>query len=356
MEVFGLAFLDCICCGFGAVILLYVMTTREDGLTIRGAVSEARAETSRIAERLEDGQRMLAQLRNSLEDERRLLADLATEERQLRSLLDRDRAELSNQQTVSQAEIENLNALKSDQEAVKEQISQLAQSQNQTDGGNINARQGTERRHYVTGLRVDGQRAVILLDCSGSTVADDLATYRQFYAQQPLSDRLRAPKRVRMLDALDWLIATSESTQIQVILYNDQARFALPGSAGQWIERQDRQSIEALSELAWQHLPQGGADLAAAVALAKTLSPRPDNVYLLTDALPTRTHGSGPTSPAAPNPAPFVAAFQLLAQERQSLHVILFPFTDDPLATPTYWNATARLNGSFFAPAPDWPN
>ena len=33
IEVFSLSFLDCICCGFGAVILFYVIISARSGIT-----------------------------------------------------------------------------------------------------------------------------------------------------------------------------------------------------------------------------------------------------------------------------------------------------------------------------------
>jgi len=356
IEVFGLAFLDCICCGFGAVILLYVMTTQEDALTVKGSVSEAKAETSRIAERLEESKEKLAELRNSIEDEEVKLAEIESEERQLLSQMDQDTAELSDLKNLSSAELENANELKSDLEAVKQEIAQLKQRQEATDGGNINDRQGDERRHYVTGLRVDGQRSVILFDCSLSTTAPDLVTYQRYYGDpnQPKAERLTAPKRVRMLDALDWLVATSESPLIQVIFYNEEAQFGDPATAGDWIEKKDAQKLQDISDNAWELIPEGGADMTKAVELALQLDPRPDNIYVITDSVPTLSKGRGPTEPSYLNTRYFAEAVR--AAGNTPLHFILFPLGGDSVSSFAFWQAARMYDGSFFCPAPDWPN
>ena len=42
-EVFSLAFLDCICCGFGAVILVFILTVAQKKDVDRAEVDAARA-------------------------------------------------------------------------------------------------------------------------------------------------------------------------------------------------------------------------------------------------------------------------------------------------------------------------
>src|SRR5256885_1954113 len=42
-EVFSLAFLDCICCGFGAVILVFIMTISQKTMVDKSEVDAARA-------------------------------------------------------------------------------------------------------------------------------------------------------------------------------------------------------------------------------------------------------------------------------------------------------------------------
>lgn len=356
MEVFGLSFLDCICCGFGGVILLYVMTTMEDGETREGVVSPARAEVTRIEQRLEDGERMLAEIRNSLEDEKTKLAEIESETKQLDARMKQDQAELSDKRNVSEAKLEHANKLQSDIDAVKQQISDLKKRQSENAGGNLTEKKGDERRHYVTGLRLDGERSVVLLDCSASTAADSLEAFQQFYANASERELRSAPKRVRMLDSLDWLVATSQSERLQIILYDNEARFAAPDTAGSWIERKAGGTVEAALAGAWRSVPGGGANLEAAVALANSLEPKPDNLYIVTDGLPSDArHGRINNNAGARNSA-FHRSAQLAAAGKQGMHFILFPLTGDMYAAPRMWEAAERTNGSFFTPAPDWPN
>ena len=53
-EVFSLAFLDCICCGFGAVILVFILTVSQKSHVDKSDVDAARDRASK-AERILSG-------------------------------------------------------------------------------------------------------------------------------------------------------------------------------------------------------------------------------------------------------------------------------------------------------------
>lgn len=323
LEVFGLSFLDCICCGFGGVILLYTMTTLEDGVIREGITNPARAEVSRIEERMEDGKRLLAEIRNSLEDEERKLAEKESQTEQLQSKLKEDMARLTQKTETAEATLKHANLLKSDIESVKQEIVDLKNVKSQVGGGSLVSKTGGGRQHYITGLKVTGDRPVILLDCSASTVAESLALYKQFYQGASNQQLLTAPKRVRMLDALDWLVATSDSPELQIILYNQKVNFALSGTQGQWIQRTDSSTIQAAVDEAWNIVPGGGADLEGAIELASSLKPKPDNIYLITDGLPTYS-----PSVARGNPKRFFQQALKKAQASSlSIHVFFFLYS-----------------------------
>ena len=66
-EVFTLSFLDCICCGFGAVILFYTIVSAHSGVVRIGKTDNLTAEVSRLDEQVVTGSRNLAALRDTLE-------------------------------------------------------------------------------------------------------------------------------------------------------------------------------------------------------------------------------------------------------------------------------------------------
>ena len=76
-DAFGLSFLDCICCGFGAVILFYVMMSAQGGIRRVQRTDDLKSEVNRLAERVEAGTRSLVVLRTELETAK---SETATEE------------------------------------------------------------------------------------------------------------------------------------------------------------------------------------------------------------------------------------------------------------------------------------
>ena len=103
-------------------------------------------------------------------------------------------------------------------------------------------------------------------------------------------------------------------------------------------------------------IPNGGTSLQNAFAAAATLDPKPDNVLLVTDGLPTQ----GDTPPARKTVTAdarlklFVSAVKVLPSG-VPVNTILFPMEGDPRSTSAYWQLAQNTNGSMIAPAKDWP-
>ena len=66
-EVFSLSFLDCICCGFGAVVLIYMIIAAQNGARQMHKSVELSAEVNLLEEQVIDGYKNLAVLRNTLQ-------------------------------------------------------------------------------------------------------------------------------------------------------------------------------------------------------------------------------------------------------------------------------------------------
>ena len=67
IEVFTLSFLDCICCGFGAVILFYTIVSARSGIVQTHSTDTLTAEVNRLDEQVLTGTRNLAALKRELE-------------------------------------------------------------------------------------------------------------------------------------------------------------------------------------------------------------------------------------------------------------------------------------------------
>ena len=66
-EVFTLSFLDCICCGFGAVVLFYTIVQAQAGAQEILRIDQLTGEVTKLEEEVKEGTKGLVQLRNTLE-------------------------------------------------------------------------------------------------------------------------------------------------------------------------------------------------------------------------------------------------------------------------------------------------
>ena len=91
-------------------------------------------------------------------------------------------------------------------------------------------------------------------------------------------------------------------------------------------------------------------------ALIRNLLPRPDNVFLITDGLPTQ----GAKKPFS-NTVSGEKRVKLFEQAIKTLpsgipvNTILFPMEGDPMAASNYWKLAVNTGGSFMSPSRDWP-
>ena len=67
VEVFSLSFIDCICCGFGAVILFYTIISAQSSITKTRNNDDLTAQVNKLEEEVLIGTRNLVVLRNTLE-------------------------------------------------------------------------------------------------------------------------------------------------------------------------------------------------------------------------------------------------------------------------------------------------
>ena len=86
------------------------------------------------------------------------------------------------------------------------------------------------------------------------------------------------------------------------------------------------------------------------------MSPRPDNIFLITDGLPPLDDRGARGSLITP--ADRAELFEEAVEELpQSIpvNVILMPLEGDPSAAAIYWQLAQYTKGSFLTPSKDWP-
>ena len=215
---------------------------------------------------------------------------------------------------------------------------------------------GEGNRQYLTGLNLGGQRIVIMVDTSASMLANRLVNVIRLRNMDPTLQK-QAGKWTRTLDTVDWLTAQLPvSAQFQVMTFNTEARPALEGTEGQWLEVADTPKLEAISLALREQVPAGGTSLHNAFTALAALPSPPDNIFLLTDGLPTQGERAPRSSRVSGNER--LKLFREAIRRLPSgvpVNTILFPMEGDPMAASEYWQLARASSGSFMSPSTDWP-
>lgn len=352
-NVFGLAFMDCICCGFGAVILLFVLSNSGLEQDRREKTEDLRAEVDLIEKLIEEGQLNKVEIRNTIEETE--VENVTTEglSRQVIEDIKTITEELAESREDTTATREHVNQLQADVKSMEEEAKRLEERE---EGKNIMETSGDGRRQYLSGLRVDGKRNVILLDRSASMVAESLEDILRLRSAPP--ERRRDSKKWQhVLAGFEWLVANlPPNTEFQVIVFSAEAELALPDLGGRWISTGDRATINRLISRVKQEAPHGGTNFDPAFKLMASLPGGPDNVFLLTDGLPTLSNSRARQTSVSGDEREriFNDAIALLPRN-VPVNILLYPLKHDPAAAVEFWKLAVESGGSYLVPSPNWP-
>ena len=358
INIFSLTFLDCISNGFGAILLFYMIIVAQIDIRREEVVEEVSGEVDRVELRVLAGRKNLVQSREELtrllEEQavlrgvkERIAAEVQTTRQQL-SMLDAD--SLARRESIEQLEAE-LAALRAEIQQ------QSAASVDPEEAGNrIRSVTGEGNRQYLTGMRMGGRRVLILVDASTSMLDRTLVNIirRRNMSEE---EQLRAPKWRQAVNTVDWITAQIPAgTQFQIMAFNDKAWSLVEGTEGQWLTASDGALLDQAVETLRKTVPSGPTSLHAAFIAARQLEPKPDNIYLIADGLPTM----GSVMPSRPGVSGRERAQHFDRAMRElpinvPVNVILLAMEGDPLAAPAYWLLALSTGGSMLAPAEDWP-
>ena len=358
MNVFSLSFLDAMTCGFGAVILFFMIINANIDLRREDTLVNLASEVDRMELKVLTGRKNLVELK---EDLARLIEQWA---------FIRDRREaIAEELQAMEAESDSIDSDQATREEIIERLrAELEQLETETQrladarmtpqvqGDRVRSFIGDGNRQYLTGLRMGGERVVILVDASTSMLDRTLVNIirrRNMSAAQQLG----APKWRQVVDTLDWLTTQIQpGTDIQIFAFNDTAWSLLEGTGGLWHTVVDGSLLdEAVANLG-NTIPTGPTSLHAAFAAMRPLDPRPDNIYLLVDGLPTM--GEIPPNRAGVTGEERQRHMQRAVRElpfNVPVNVILYAMEGDPYAAPLYWELAIITGGSMMAPSEDWP-
>jgi hypothetical protein len=357
-EVFSMSFLDCMSCGFGAVVLLFMIINSQVRETTEDDPSSLMAETKKIEVEILEGRKDLVRAKNTMQE---LDTEKTTAEGQIAqiiALLEQLRAELSQYDSETLSKVERVEQLQTDIESLEEEVKRLMAmaAEQQSDGNKLREFQGDGDRQYLTGLKLGGRRTLILVDRSASMLDSTIVNIIR-RRNMSLEDKLGAVKWRQAIASVDWLTAQFEpGSEFQIYMYNNEAVPVIKGSDGLWLKADDSTQLDEAIRVLRRTAPENGTNMKAAYEVVSQLSPRPDNIILLADGLPTMDE---PTSRQS----------TVSGQERFNLHqravrelpsgipvnVFLYPLEGDYEAPIMYWILAYRTGGSFISVSRDWP-
>jgi len=358
MEVFSMSFLDCMSCGFGAVILFFMIINSQVIHKSETPPERSQAETTKLEFEILEQRKNLVLARNTmtrLEDEKARAEDQIA---QIIALIEKLKKELEEYDSTTLAKIERVEKLKSDIEQLEEEKKRLLaqQKQNEGEGTRVRTFIGDGDRQYLTGLKVGGDRVLILVDASASMLDRKIVNIIR-RRNMPEAERLRSLKWRQAVASVDWLSAQlSPKSKFQIYTFNTTAKPVLEGSDNVWLEvGEGKQLDEAIRKLR-RTVPQDGTNTRAAFQVIKELNPPPDNVILLIDSLPT-------TNSPEPDRGMVTGAERLrfhyeaidVIPSGVPVNILLYPMEGDYQASIAYWLLAYQTGGSYRSISKDWP-
>jgi hypothetical protein len=216
---------------------------------------------------------------------------------------------------------------------------------------------GTGDRQYLTGLRVGGDRILLMVDVSASMLDETVVNVLRM-RNMPDTRKLMSDKWRRTLSTVDWLSAQLPlESQFQLYVFNTKTWALVEGSDGKWLKTNDPNALTEALEKLRKTVPKDGTSIENAFTALNALNPRPDNVIMVTDGLPTQ----GASAPLIRKTIDgddrlklFERAFAKYPRA-VPFNVILMPMEGDPMAPSAFWVAARDTGGSFLSPSKDWP-
>ena len=202
VEVFSLSFLDCICCGFGAIILLLVLTEYGDPIQLKEQSESLLAQQRTLERQLREIQGQTEYLNKELEGKEDLLEKERMRAAQLAGDLTRFRGQYS--ASKSEASVTNIveGELVAAYQTLTEEMKRLLKEQA--------SRPKTEA---IGGIPIDSEYIIFIVDTSAS-----MTSFHWEQAQAIVKEILSIYPKVKGLQIM-----------------SDQGSVLIGGTRGQWL-------------------------------------------------------------------------------------------------------------------------
>lgn len=344
-EVFSLAFLDCICCGFGAVLLVFVLTVAQKMNVDKTDVEELRQRAKEIASDITLSQSEIDRLAKILAASQLELDDANAKNAQ-------DQTKLSSRQRELMLMLQQTGAMK---EAL---ATLLGEKKNlPTEEHAPIPIPNIDRRQYLTGVKLNGEFVVFVVRASGSMLDETIDAAASRLGDTDEKKR-EAPKWQRTVHALQWMIASlAPETHFQVLFFNDEVVPVLPNRGDEWFSTRDKKTINEIVKQIDTVVPKGGANLEKAFTAIRFLPRLPDSIVLFTDGLPTKSDSLPIEGEVGQDER--IRFFKIATKQlppRIPVSTILFPMSGDPAGPALYWELANATRGALVSPAKSWPD
>lgn len=356
-NIFSLAFLDVMCCGFGAVILLVMLLNGKTLQQREETQKDLRAEVERVTLLKEYASAHLAELRNEVKAIELEEGDSQVQADQLRERISKKQQENELADQKIQQREKEIADLKKERSLLEKSKQKHKTKENQLPRDKqLVGFDGDGRRQYLTGLKLGGDRTLILVDTSASMLDETIVNV----VRRKLMDesiRRRSPKWQRVVRSLQWLVANLQPNKsFQVYCFNTKAQPVISGTEKQWLNSGDSALLQGVISEVRKLAPLGGTNLSSAFEVISQLKPKPDSVLLLTDGLPTRGKSkSGSNSITSKERQNLFDQAVMILPKGVPVNTLLFPIEGDPGAAASFWGLAIDTKGSFITPSRDWP-
>lgn len=357
VNVFSLSFLDIITCGLGAIILLFVVVNAKSATQRQTVTLDLRSEVDRLEQQMLEGQKDLLEARNAMEQTEADLVRMQGLSRRVIQILQEKKTELADRQDDTLASKAHIQKLKADLKSLEEELKRLkAGARTQDDlGSRLRKFPGQGDRHYLTDLKMGGRRIFILVDASASMLDE---TVVGVIRRRNLNTRekVKSAKWQQVVATVNWLITQlPQTSQFQAYTFNETAAPLLQGTQGRWLDAGNVEQLNQSADNMRTVVPEKGTSLLNAFGALQAIKPAPDNIFLLTDGLPTM--GSDRPWRKRVSSQKRLSLFKEAVRKlpRVPVNIILFPMEGDPLAADAFWRLAKNSRGSFFSPSKDWP-
>ncbi len=357
-EIFSMSFLDCMSCGFGAVILFFMIINSRSDVEPNDQSKALQAETNQLEIEVLEGRKNLALARTSIQKLETEEIEASDQISIIKALIAEMQAELAKYDNDTLAKIKAIEKLNSDIKSLQDEVARLLALKMEEDsaGERVRSFKGEGDRQYLTGLKLGGERTLILVDRSASMLHETVVNIL-IRRNLPDSQKLLAQKWRQVVASVEWLSTQFKpGSEYQIYMFNNVTQPVIKGTDGLWLKADNDEQIGEAIRTLRRTVPENGTNMYSAFQVIKDMNPRPDNVILLVDSMPTMDAATSSKRTILPGERLnlFTAATQLIPSGIP-INIMLYPMQGDARAPVSFWALALKSRGSFMTVSRDWP-